>query len=132
MKLEQPVGFEPATTGTPSVARLIRRAVDVEPDLVYRCTQGAVVEFERDPNKAASNLRRHEVRFAEAVTIFEGDEMLTMPDDDPDEERFVALGIGSRGRVLVVIYTARRDRIRIVSARKATPRERSEYEGRHK
>jgi uncharacterized DUF497 family protein len=125
-------GFEPATTGTPSVARLIRRAVDVEPDLVYKCTQRAVVEFGCDPSKAASNFRRHGVRFAEAVTIFDDDATLTMPDDDPDEERFVALGIGSPGRVPVVIYTACRDRIRIVSARKATPRERSEYEGRHK
>jgi len=44
-------------------------------------------------------------------------------DDDPDEERFVALGISSMGRVLVVVYTTREDRIRIISARKATCQE---------
>ena len=52
-------------------------------------------------------------------------------DDDPDEERFVALGIGSKGRILVVVYTTRGDRIRIISARKATRQERSQYESRH-
>jgi len=62
------------------------------------------------------------------VTIFEDDAMLTMPDDDPNEGRFVALGMGSFGRLLVLIYTTRGDRIRIISARKATRRERSEYE----
>ena len=53
-----------------------------------------------------------------------------MPDDEPDEERFVALGIGSRGRILVVVYTTRGDRVRIISARKATRQERSQYESR--
>ena len=88
------------------------------------------MEFEWDPNKAASNLRKHGVRFAEAATVFEDDAMLTMPDDEPDEERFVAIGIGSMGRVLVVVYTTRGDRIRIISARKATRQERSQYESR--
>lgn len=45
------------------------------------------------PNKSASNLRKHEVRFAE-VTVFEDDAMLTMPDDDPEEQRFAAVGVG--------------------------------------
>jgi len=88
------------------------------------------VEFEWDPNKAASNLRKHGVRLAEAATVFEDDAMLTMPDDEPDEERFVAIGIGSMGRVLVVVYTTRGNRIRIISARKATRQERSQYESR--
>lgn len=90
------------------------------------------MEFEWDPDKAASNLGKHGVRFAEAVTVFEDDAMLTMPDDSPDEERFVALGMGSLGRILVVIYAVRGARIRIISARKATRRERSEYERRRK
>jgi len=90
------------------------------------------VEFEWDPNKAASNLRKHGARFAEAVTVFEDDAMLTMPGDDPDEERFVALGMGSLGRILVVVYTVRGDHVRIISARKATRRERAEYERRGK
>jgi|ERR1700737_5412244 uncharacterized DUF497 family protein len=106
--------------------------MDVETNLVYKYARGAVVEFEWDPNKAASNLRKHGVRFAEAVTVFEDDAMLTMPDDDPDEERFVAVGIGSMGRTLVVVYATSGDRIRIISARKAARQERSQYESRRR
>jgi len=58
--------------------------------------------------------------------------MLTMPDDNPEEERFVAIGIGSLGRTLIVVYTARGDRVRIISARKAARREQSQYERRHR
>lgn len=90
------------------------------------------MEFEWDPNKAASNHRKHGARFAEAVTVFEDHATLTMPSDDPDEERFVALGMGSLGRILVVVYTVRGDCVRIISARKATRRERAEYEKRGK
>jgi uncharacterized DUF497 family protein len=90
------------------------------------------VDFEWDPDKAASNLSKHGVRFAEATTVFEDEAALTMSDDDPDEERFVALGIGSMGRILVVVYANRGDRIRIISARKATRQERSQYESRHR
>ena len=92
------------------------------------CMHGwAVVEFEWDANKAANNFSKHGVRFAEAVTVFEDDAMLTMPDDIPEEERFAAIGMGSLGRILVVIYTTRGDRVRIISARKATRQERSQY-----
>ncbi len=56
--------------------------------------------------------------------------MLTMPDDNPEEERFVAIGMGSLGRILVVICATRQERDRIISARKATREERSQYEGR--
>ncbi|MFZ0659997.1 MAG: BrnT family toxin [Candidatus Binataceae bacterium] len=88
------------------------------------------MEFEWDPDKAAGNLRKHRVRFAEAVTVFEDDAMLTMLDDNPEEERFVAIGMGSLGRILVVIYATRQERIRIISGRKATREERAQYEGR--
>lgn len=100
-----------------------------------RCTnmhEGDVVEFEWDPNKAASNLRKHGVRFAEAMTVFEDDLMLTMPDSELDEERFVVIGLSSLGRMLVVVYTTRTERIRIISARNSTRRERAEYEARRK
>ena len=90
------------------------------------------MEFEWDPRKAANNIRKHGVRFAEAATVFEDDAALTMPDDDPREERFVALGTGSRGRILVVVYTVRGELIRIVSARKATRAERSQYGSTHR
>jgi len=85
------------------------------------------VEFEWDPNETSTNLSKHGVRFAEAATVFEDEGALTMSDDEPDEERFVALGMGSMGRILVGVYTARGDRIRIISARKATRAERSQY-----
>ena len=52
------------------------------------------MNFEWDPNKAAHNLVKHGVRFAEAATVFEDEGVLTIADDEPDEERFVALGIG--------------------------------------
>ena len=90
------------------------------------------VEFEWDPNKAASNFRKHGVRFAEAVSVLEDYAALSMPDADSLEERFVALGMDSLGRILVVVYAVRDARIRIISARKATRRERSQYEKKHR
>ena len=90
------------------------------------------MEFEWDPRKAADNIRKHEVRFAEAATVFEDDSALTMADDDPREERFFTLGLASLGRILVVVYTVRGERIRIVSARKATRREQLQYASRRK
>jgi uncharacterized DUF497 family protein len=91
-----------------------------------------MVEFEWDPDKAASNLRKHRVRFAEAVTVLEDQAALSMRDDTADEDRFAAVGMDSLGRILVVIYSVRGARIRIISARKATKRERSQYERKHR
>jgi len=68
----------------------------------------AVVEFEWDPNKAASNLRKHGVRFAEAVAVLEDQAALSMPDESTHEERFVALGMDSVGRILVVVIRGSR------------------------
>ena len=66
---------------------------------------------------------------ADAVTVFEDDRALTVTDEASDEERFAAVGLDALGRLLVVIYTVRRgERIRMISARRATPRERQEYE----
>jgi uncharacterized DUF497 family protein len=92
----------------------------------------AVEEFEWDAVKAANNLGKHGVRFAEAVTVFEDERALTMSDDNPEEARFNTLGCGSMGRTLVVVYTTRGSRVRIISARKATWQERYEYEGRRR
>lgn len=86
------------------------------------------MKFEWDPDKAASNLRKHRVRFAEAVTVLEDQAALSMSDDTADEDRFAAVGMDSLGRILVVIYAVRGARIRIISARRATKRERSQYE----
>jgi hypothetical protein len=54
---------------------------------------------------------------------------LTVAEDDPREERFVTMGAETLGRVLVVVYTWRGGRVRLISARKATPTERRQYEG---
>ena len=91
-----------------------------------------MVEFEWDPNKAASNLRKHGVRFAEAAVVLEDDVALTMRDESGHEERFVALGMDPLGRILVVVYAVRDARIRIISAREATRRERLQYERKHR
>jgi uncharacterized DUF497 family protein len=101
-------------------------------DVVYKYARAWPVEFGWDPSKAAANLRKHGVRFAEAMTVFEDHAMLTVPDDNPEEERFVAIGMGSLGRILVVIYTAPGDQVRIISARNATRQERLQYESRRR
>ncbi len=87
--------------------------------------------FEWDQSKARKNLAKHRVDFAEAASIF-GDS-LSITISDPmhsiDEERFVTMGTSAEGRLLVVVHTDRIDTIRIISARKATKRERTVYEG---
>lgn len=87
------------------------------------------MSFEWDPAKAASNHKKHSVRFADATSVFFDDRAVTLPDEDQDEERFVTLGKDAIDRVLVVVYRWRGDHIRIISARRATRRERQEYEG---
>lgn len=86
--------------------------------------------FEWDPLKAAENLRKHRVSFEEAATIFFDPFALTIPDPDhsSSEDRFVTIGQSIKLRVLVVIHTDRKQRIRLISARKATARERGNYE----
>jgi uncharacterized protein len=90
-----------------------------------------VPHFEWDPRKAAQNLRKHGVAFAEARTVFEDTEALILPDPDHSdkEERFILLGLSGALRVLVVIHCERGDGavIRIISARKADRQERGVY-----
>lgn len=84
--------------------------------------------YQWDRNKAAANLRKHGIDFADAVSVFSDDLAITIPDKRFDEERFVTIGADAFGRVLVIVYTMRNDEIRIVSARKATRQERQQYE----
>ena len=87
------------------------------------------MEYEWDENKAAANLRKHGVDFADAVAVLEDELALTVPDpSSAEEQRFVTMGSDPFSRVLVVIYTWRGDCIRLISARKATRRERRQYE----
>jgi uncharacterized DUF497 family protein len=84
--------------------------------------------FEWDARKAASNLRKHGVDFADAVAVFEDLRGVTIEDESEDEQRFLTVGLDALGRVLVVSYTWRGDRLRLISARQATTRERGQYE----
>ncbi len=88
------------------------------------------MELEWDPRKAIANRRKHGVDFADAGTVLHDEQAITIRDESSDaEDRFVTLGMDALGRVLVVVYTWRGDRPRLISARKATPRERRHYEG---
>jgi uncharacterized DUF497 family protein len=80
--------------------------------------------------KAAANLRKHGVSFAEAVTALEDPLAVTYRDPDHSEEefRYLTFGLSSMGSILVVAHTEREDAIRLVSARQATRRERRDYE----
>ena len=87
------------------------------------------MELGWDPRKATINLRKHGVDFADAGTVLHDEQAITIPDEGSDEEdRFVTLGMDALGRILVVVYTWREDRPRLISARKATPPERRQYE----
>ena len=89
-----------------------------------------MVEFEWDATKAAVNLRKHRVSFPEAATVLEDPLSTTFPDDahSTDERRFVTIGVSDQARILVVAHTERNDTMRIISARRATRREREFYE----
>jgi uncharacterized protein len=84
---------------------------------------------EWDPSKARLNVRKHGISFADAVASLEDEGALTMRDPfSAEEERWVTMGLDALGRVLVVVYTWRGDGVRLISARKATARERRRYE----
>lgn len=87
------------------------------------------VGFQWDRNKATSNLNKHGIDFADAITVFDDFNAITTDDPSYDEERFVTIGMDAYGRVLVVVYTWRGDIIRLISARKANHYERKQYEG---
>ena len=88
------------------------------------------MRFEWEPDKATANLKKHRVGFHEAATVLEDALSTTFPDEahSAEETRFVTIGASTRGRVLVVAHTERDDSIRIISARRATRRERGFYE----
>ena len=88
------------------------------------------MQFDWDPNKAASNLINHRVSFEEATTVF-GDP-LSQTFNDPDhsisERRFIIIGTSEQGRLLFVAHTDDEQTIRIISARELTRGERKDYE----
>jgi uncharacterized DUF497 family protein len=89
-----------------------------------------VVNFEWDPQKAASNARKHRVSFEEAATAFGDPLSVTIgdPDHSEDEQRFLLLGMSHVGRLLVVAHAERDETVRIISARLANGHERQTYQ----
>ena len=85
--------------------------------------------YEWDPKKAAANLRKHGVSFAEAASVFLDPMALTFddPDHSAEEEREITIGVSAKQRVLFVAHAKRDDRNRLISARSATAKERRQY-----
>jgi uncharacterized DUF497 family protein len=90
------------------------------------------LHFEWDPEKALSNFRKHDLSFEEAATAFGDLASISIvdPDHSETEQRWILLGMSTQGKLLVVVHTERRDNIRIISARRATRRERRTYESK--
>jgi uncharacterized DUF497 family protein len=93
----------------------------------------AVISFEWDPDKAASNLAKHGVSFAEAATAFADPLSLTIfdPDHSKNEDRYLLVGLSTFGNLVMVSHTDRSGTIRIINARRADRRERLQYEAKH-
>jgi uncharacterized DUF497 family protein len=82
-----------------------------------------------DPNKAEINFMKHGIRFSDAEMVLYDSSAMTIEEQIiADEPRFVTVGMDAFGRILTVVYSYRLDTIRLVSARKATRRERTKYE----
>ena len=82
-----------------------------------------------DPKKAQINLRKHGIEFSHAATILDDPMALTIEDRRHAEQRFVTVGTDLLGRILVVVYAYDdKEHIRLISARKASPNERKQYE----
>ena len=88
------------------------------------------LSFEWDKGKAETNMRKHDISFSEAQTVFTDglSIMILDPDHSDDEERWIIMGMSLNNRLLAVIFTERNHHIRLISARKATRGEREKYE----
>jgi len=85
------------------------------------------IKFEWDAARRLANSRKHGIDFADAVTIFDGDTLVLLDDRfDYGERRYLAFGL-LKDKVIVVAYTERGDKIRIISARKALKHEELTY-----
>ena len=86
--------------------------------------------FEWDTDKAKKNIKIHGVSFDEASTAFKDDLSLTIHDPlhSEEEDRLILIGNSCKNRLLVIVHIERGDKIRIISARKTTKKERKQYE----
>lgn len=89
-----------------------------------------MVIYEWDPTKAAENLRKHRVAFMEAASVFLDPTALTYldPDHSESEDREITIGFSTRNRMLFVSHCERNGRVRIISSRKVTQKEKLQYE----
>lgn len=90
---------------------------------------GLIVEW--DDNKAAINYKKHGIHFEDAALIFLDDNLIADYDEEHshDEDRIKVIGMV--GKILVVIYTERGEKLRLISARNATKKERRKYYGQY-
>lgn len=88
------------------------------------------LQFEWDRAKASTNVRKHGLSFEEAATVFGDQRAITIADPEHSliEERFVTIGASERDKILVVVATERRDKMRLTSVRPASRKERKQYE----
>jgi uncharacterized protein len=80
--------------------------------------------------QSRANVKKHGVDFADAATVVHDEQAITVKDESANEARFVTIGMDALARVLVVVYTWRDERSRLISARLATAHERKQYEGK--
>ena len=89
------------------------------------------MNYQWDPVKAETNVKKHGVEFSDAVGVFEDPTAITIEDPQAEgEQRFLSMGMDVLGRIIVVAYTYRGDCVRLISARKASKKEVKVYEGR--
>ena len=87
------------------------------------------MRFQHDPAKAAANLKKHGISFADAEGVFEDPLAVTVEDPDAEgEPRFVTIGLGNAGEILVAAWAERGDQCRLISVRRPTRKERKHYE----
>lgn len=87
------------------------------------------MEIQRDKSKAEANLRKHQVSFEEAETVFDDPLALTVADKSSyDEKRLITIGESKIGRLILVCHTIGEENVRIINARKPTRGERKDYE----
>lgn len=87
-----------------------------------------MLKYQWDKNKAKKNYGKHGILFSDTVSVFQDDLAITIEDDRQVEQRFVTIGMDAFDRLLVVVFTWRKNVIRIISARKANRKERKQYE----
>ena len=96
----------------------------------YKMVYIMIDGFEWHYDKAQRNIQKHGISFEEAASVFQDESALLIadPDHSHHEDRFILLGMSEQTRILVVVHCERGNHIRIISARRATPKERKQYE----